>query len=156
MTSAGTDPAGGSSTLTTREGTVLPRTPVRRWGAGLRVASTSTSPTQPEPAPVEAPPAVTAVIEPGTEISRQEPTTRACGGRGKTSSRDSVRRSPTGRHGCRSEWTRVGFPCHPYSRDTNVGDSREETSASSSQSASQASGGGSGFDRRPSSPVVAS
>ena len=27
MTSAGTDPAGGSSTLTTREGAVLPRTP---------------------------------------------------------------------------------------------------------------------------------
>ena len=41
MTSSGTDPAGVSSTLTTRKGAVLPRTPVRRWGAGLRVASKS-------------------------------------------------------------------------------------------------------------------
>ena len=65
MTSAGADPARDSSTPTTEEGTVLSRTPVGRWGAGLRTASTPTSPTQPQPAPVEVPPAETEVIEIG-------------------------------------------------------------------------------------------
>ena len=64
MTSAGTDPAGDSSTPTTREGAVLSRTPVGRWGAGLRSASTPTPPTQPEPAIEEAPLATLVVTAP--------------------------------------------------------------------------------------------
>ena len=68
MTSSGTDPAGESSTPTTREGMVLSRTPVGRWGAGLRAASTTTSPTQPLPAPVEVPPATTEVADSGPRM----------------------------------------------------------------------------------------
>jgi len=68
MTSSGTDPAGESSTPTTREETVLSRTPVGRWGAGLRAASTPTSPTQSVPAPVEVPPATTEVADSGPRM----------------------------------------------------------------------------------------
>jgi hypothetical protein len=90
MTSSGTDPAGESSTPTTREGTVLSRTSVGRWGAGLRAARTTTSPTQSVPAPVEVPPATTEAIDSGPRMVQRS------GGRGPRPERavEEARRLP--------------------------------------------------------------